>query len=256
MTGTDRSIPPGVLEIVVEAKDPIGNLGGWWMTSEEEELATVEAGLADWQLYFLARHGVLGDVDPDVVAAAAYVFPPDIVRRDWNAARERLTPEQAVDIYTTLCHQWGRENLSGFGGSERLVELAERVIDSVDVAGLPLFAGWRALPIPTDLPARLVHAMQLMREHRGSCHGVALVASQMAPLMAILTNQGGADNAVEYGWEPPFPPVTDKDRVLRSQVEELTDRIVATAYTVLDDAEGSELLSLLLAAAEWTRRAG
>jgi Helix-turn-helix family len=234
----------------VAAKAPIGDLGGSWMTGPEEEAATVAAGMDGWQLYFLARHGVLGDVDPDVVTAAAFFFPADVVRSEWLAAREVMTPGTAVERYLELCHAWGRTRLAGFPAAGRLADLAQRVVDGADVAGLPLFAGWRALPVPKDAPARCAHLMQLLREHRGSCHGVAVVASGMAPLMAVLANQGGEENAREYGWQPPFPTVTDADRALRHRVEEMTDDLVAPAYEGLDRDELAELLDLLLAAHE------
>ena len=82
-------------------------------------------------------------------------------------------------------------------------------------------------------PERCAHVCQVLREHRGACHGVALAALGMPPLTAILTNIGGEANALDYGWEPPFPEPTDADRALRVRVEELTDDLVAPAY---DDA--------------------
>ena len=132
----------------VAAQGKIGDLGGAWMSSEAEEAASIAAGLPDWQLYFLGRHGVLGDVDPDVVLAAAYVFPADYLRREWTKAREVMTPEDALYRYLAVCHPWGREQLTGFAGTNRLAELGQRVIDGADVVGLSLFAGWRAVPMP------------------------------------------------------------------------------------------------------------
>ena len=232
----------------VAAKAPVGDLGGNWMTGPEEEAATAAAGLDGWQLYFLGRHGVLGDVDPDVVTAAAFFFPADVVRAEWLAARRVMTPADALRSYLALCHDWGRRNLAGFVDADRLSDLGQRVVDTADVAGLPLFAGWRGLPAPVEAPQRLAHVMQLMREHRGACHGVAVVACGQQPLMAVLANQGGQTNAREYGWLPPYPDVTDADRRLREKVETLTDDLVAPAYQGLDRAERHELLELLAAA--------
>jgi hypothetical protein len=70
----------------------------------------------------------------------------------------------------------------------------------------------------------------------------------MPPLTAILTNIGGEANALDYGWEPPFPEPTDAERELRVRVEELTDDVAAPAYSALDDAEQAEMVSLLDAA--------
>ena len=46
------------------------------MTSDAEEQATLDAGLVGWELYFLARHGVLGVVDADVSPPPRTSFPP------------------------------------------------------------------------------------------------------------------------------------------------------------------------------------
>ncbi|HEX5017493.1 MAG TPA: hypothetical protein VFX15_07905 [Actinomycetes bacterium] len=237
----------------VEAKGYIGTLGGEWMSSDAEEEASEAAGLPGWQLYFLGRHGVLGDVDPDVILAAAYIFPADYLRQEWTAARKVMTPAEALSRYLEVCRGWGRERLAGFSDAGRLADLGQRVIDGADVIGLPLFAGWRAVPMPagTDEGAHLercAQVCQVLREHRGACHGVALAALQLSPLVAILCNpdgKAGEENASEYGWQPPFPEPTNNDRALRARVEELTDDLVAPAYEALSREEQSEFVALL-----------
>lgn len=163
-----------------------------------------------------------------------------------------MTPAEGLSRYLAVCHQWGRDRLVGFGDVDRLSELGLMVVDASGVVGLPLFAGWRAVPLPDAGPAsgadRCAQVMQVLREHRGACHGVALAALQLDPLVAILANQGGEENAIEYGWEPPFPEVTDAERALRTRVEELTDDLVAVAYDGLSVSEQTELVDLLQAA--------
>jgi hypothetical protein len=232
-------------DTAVRAKGPIGTLGGWWMGTPESDAATEAAGMAGWQLYFLGRHGVVGDADPDVITAVAYFFPPDVVRKDWEAARRVMTPHQAVQAYAEVLHQWGRDTLDGFAGARELIELSRRVVDHVDVAGLPLFAGWRALPEPAGLGACLAHCLQLLREHRGSCHGVGVRASGLAPLTAVLANEGGVVNAEDYGWRPPFPTVSDEDRSRWDRAEAVTDDLAAQGYGALDEAESRRFLELL-----------
>ncbi|MGB2838635.1 MAG: hypothetical protein WBC76_02290, partial [Actinomycetes bacterium] len=200
------------------------------------------------QLYFLGRHGVLGDVDADVVLAAAYVFPADHLRREWEGARRKMTAAEGLDRYLALCHAWGEDHLADFPGAGRLADLGQAVIDASDVVALPLFAGWRAVPVPASAGARCAHVCQVLREHRGACHGVALAALQLDPLLAILTNLGGEANAIDYGWQPPFPAPTDSDRALRDRAEVLTDDLVAPAYAALGSSERTELLDLLQAA--------
>ena len=238
-------------DTAVAAKGPIGDLGGAWMSSELEEAASAAAGLDDWQLYFLGRHGVLGDVDADVVRSAAYVFPRERIAEQWDAARAVMTPHEATRRYVAVCHAWSRERLAGFAGADRLSELGLRVVERADIVAMPLLAGWRALEMPKGSDAsaeRCGQVCQLLREHRGACHGVALAALNLPPLTAILTNLGGEANAVEYGWRPPFPTPTAADRELRTRVEVLTDDIAAVAYESLSADEQAELLSLLNAA--------
>jgi hypothetical protein len=227
------------------AKGPVGNLGGQWMTQDAEEQLTTDLGLAGWQLYFIARHAPLGDVDPDVIAASAYFFPNAYLRTEWQAARLLYSPAEAFGHYLKLCHDWGRHELADFAEADRLSDLAARVIDAADVAGLPLFAGWRAVEVPSESGARLAHTMQVMREYHGAAHGVAVVSSGMTPLMAVLANRGGEDNALAYGWRPPFPVVTDGDRGQRADVEERTDDLAARAYEVLESTQRRELVDLL-----------
>ena len=251
-----RTSSPAAQAIVIRAKAPIGDLGGAWMSSAEEEAASAAAGLEGWQLYFLGRHGVLGDVDPDVVLAAACVFPADHLRREWMAARAVLTPSDALDRYVEVCHLWSERHLAGFDGAARLADLGQQLIDSADVVGLPLFAGWRAVPPPAGedevaAARRCGHVCHVLREHRGACHGAALAALQLDPLTAILANPDGDDpeaNATDYGWRRPFPVPTDADRALRAEVETLTDDLVARAYGELTASELDELVVLLEAA--------
>jgi hypothetical protein len=164
-----------------------------------------------------------------------------------------MTPHEARERYVAVCHTWAASHMAGFVGAARLADLGRRIIDAANVVGLPLFAGWRALPLPQGddddaVARRCVQVCQVLREHRGACHGVALAALQLDPLMAILANPDGGrgeENAIEYGWQPPFPTPTDADRDLRDRVEQLTDDLVAPAYDALTPAEQAEFVTLL-----------
>jgi hypothetical protein len=84
-----------------------------------------------------------------------------------------------------------------------------------------------------------------LREHRGATHGLAVVAAGLDPLTAILADSGGEENAIDYGWSPPFAVVTDLDRERRRHAEELTDALVTPAFEVLSATERAEFLILL-----------
>ena len=192
------------------------------------------------------RHGVLGDVDPDVILAAAFFFPADHLRREWGTARALMTPAEGLSRYLAVCHQWGRDRLAGFAEADRLSELGQKVIEASDVVGLPLFAGWRAVPLPAAGARPALSAAP--RSCRCCASTAAPVTASHSPRCGSIRwwrswpTKAGEENAREYGWEPPFPEVTDADRALRARVEELTDDLVAPAYDGLTPDEQAELV--------------
>jgi hypothetical protein len=70
------------------------------------------------------------------------------------------------------------ENLEPFAAA------AEKVVLAANPAGLALFAGLAAEPLPEDLPGRAMQLLAVLRELRGSTHLVAVVASGMSPKVA------------------------------------------------------------------------
>jgi hypothetical protein len=218
------------------------------MSGSEEEAAGRRHGFDGWELYFLGRHGVLGS-DPAAAAAAAYFFPVAHVRSNYERALAVLTPEQAVAEYLMVCHEWGRTHLADFVDVAALADLLEPVVDAAATAGCPLFAAWRTLDRPAEPPARCVHLTHLLREHRGGLYGLAVVASGLDPLTAILTAPGTREtseaHALEYGWAGPYPVVTDNDRERARRAEALSDDLASHAYAVLNDRERDDLVRLL-----------
>jgi hypothetical protein len=217
-------------------------LGGAFMISRYAKAAADEQGLHGvWTSYFAGRAGVLGDVDADVVTAALCFYPADVVRAGWEAARAVVQVRAAGLRYAQACHDWGRARLAGAEGLERLAELSLQVARQADVAGLPLFAAWRALPLPADPPARAAHGLHLLREHRGGLHAAAVLTGGLTPLQAILAGPGGQANAAFFGWTGPYEDATPYAE-LRAEVERRTQEAASRPYAVLDDAEVGELV--------------
>jgi hypothetical protein len=75
-------------------------------------------------------------------------------------------------------------------------------------------------------------------------HLVAVVASGLSPLQAVLSGPGGHGNASFFGWEEPFEDATGL-QLARSDAEALTDRLVSPTWDVLGHDERVELLTLL-----------
>lgn len=219
---------------------PVGKLGGTWMFDAKVNARGEELGLDTWAWYHCGRGGVLGQPDPSVVVAAFGFFPPALQTKAWNKGIAVMPAPQIANEYAKACAAWG---LDRFGdGSERLADLLTKALDSAEVIGLPLFAGWRAKlhAGPSEGPARLALALQAAREHRGGSHLVAVAAAGIAPLQAVMSGRYGATNAEFFGWPQPWPdPEVAKDAMVA--VEAVTDAMVAPAFATLTAEERAEL---------------
>lgn len=202
-------------------------------------------GLSGWAYHVAARAGALGDVRPETVAAAVGFIAPEAVIDGWEAAAKMIAP---VEVATWHLHElcaWGVEQLGGFPRLSRLLELSRRVAYAVDGAGLPLFAAWRSMPVPEAAPgAQAAVMLHLLHEHRVGVHVVAVRASGLTALEAIIAGPDGETGAVAFGWQPPYPP---PGPLLRRFMwaEAVADSIAGQAYAKLDLAERIELVGLL-----------
>ncbi len=225
---------------------PVAALGGGFMISRQAKEMNRDLGLRGRQGYVCGRGSVLGDVDADVVTSTFGFWPSDVIRAGWEGGRAVVSLEQAREAYTRACQDWGRMHYAALAEPDagRLAELLSWVVDSADVAGLPLFAGWRAVELPDDPRARVSQLLHVHREQRGGLHLLAVLASGLTPLQAVLAWVGGTGNATFYGWEEPFEDAS-MHVAARAAAETLTDRLIAPAYDVLSHDERRELLDLL-----------
>jgi len=232
-------------EVAAAVAGPIGRLGAAFMTDRATLAHGGELGYQGWPFYFGGRGGVLGDVDADVVHAAFAFFPSDAVRRGWESARAVDPAQRNAEAYATCCREWGRAHLTGVPSLEELCELLELAAGAVEPPGLPLFAGWRAMALPEDPPARAAQLLHVMREHRGGVHAIAVLASGMRPLEAVVSGPNGAEVAAFLGWEPPYPdPAPLAER--RAAAERATDVLAARGYALLGEDAGKRLARLVV----------
>ena len=225
------------------AAGPVGRLGGAWMFDAHTHAAGKALGLSGWSWYHCGRGGVLGDADPSVVVAAFGFFPPALQTKAWDRGRAVLPVREITDAYARACAEWGRRTFAEVPGAGRLADLLLRAADAVDPAGIPVFAGWRALApsVATDDPARLALALQVMREHRGGLHLVAVVAEGVPPLQAVLSGRYGPPNAEFFGWPQPWPD-PEAGRAAMAAAEARTDVLVRPAFAALSDTDRAELV--------------
>ena len=235
-------------EAVRGAAGPVGRLGGAWMFDAATQERGAGLGLKGWSWYHCGRGGVLGDTDAAVVVAAFGFFPPELQRKAWDRGRAVLPVTQIAGAYAEACADWGRRSFADVPTAGRLADLLFRAAEAVDVAGIPVFAGWRALAptVASDDPARLALALQVMREHRGGLHLVAVVAEGVAPLQAVVSGRYGPSNAEFFGWPQPWPdPEAGRDAMAAAEAR--TDELVRPAFAALSAQERAELVAGLRA---------
>lgn len=228
------------------ACEQIGVFGGAYYF----ELETLEIGeglgLDGLEFYFGGRGGVLGDVKSGVISSAFGYFNPEFVDQMWTAARKKVAPQEGARAYASACHALGRAKLSDLPGLDALCAALTQVNDAADGRGHFLYAAHAAEPLPADLPARTMQLLAVLREFRGSAHLLAVIASGLDPKIAHYLRR--PYDMELFGWDgEETVEVTDDQRARLQQADELTDRLVASAYGALDDAAASALLDGLAA---------
>jgi hypothetical protein len=232
-------------QAAANAKPGLATIVGAFAESPQTLRRARLLGLSGWAYHVSARAGALGEVRPETVAAAIGFIAPDAVADAWEAATKATEPLEVATWHLHELCRWGVDQLGGFPRLNRLVDLSKRVVAGVDGAALPLFAAWRAMPVADAAPgAEAAVQLHLLHEHHLGVHVVAVRASGLTPLQAIIAGPEGETGAVAFGWQPPYPAAGPLVRRLM-WAESIADAMAGQAYAQLDLAERVELLGLL-----------
>jgi hypothetical protein len=225
-----------------ETREAIVTLASKFMIDPVTFAEGNELGFEGMDFYVAGRGGVLGDAPAGVVAAAFVFFAPEVVEAAWERSRAVMSRAVAALAWADRCHIVAREQFPEDFEWSTLAALLGRVVEAAAVAGAPLFAGWRALPEPTDAPALALHRLNALRELRGALHGAAILTVGLAPVEAILVKTPAMIPV--FGWQeaPPDPAPFNERWVL---AEARTDRMFGRHLAVLDADERASLVELL-----------
>jgi hypothetical protein len=240
--------------------------------SEEPNEAMAALGFRGyWDGYFAGRSAPLGRVPAEVVDAAFYNFAPGEVARHVPKVWETTTPEAAHAARQQGCVAALvriLDDLVGTPGLSRAADLLTRAAVGAPVEGRVMYAALRALPIPEEPIARLWHAANMLREHRGDGHIVALMAEQVDRTEAhvLLALDTGIHPAETFGRIHHLPAsylasvmdglrsrglldaaghLTGTGRATKDRIEAMTDTLAEAPYAVLEPAELEELTASL-----------
>jgi hypothetical protein len=228
------------LAAATETASAVSSIGSHFMMDGGTYKRGAELGFAGLDFYVAGRGGVLGDVDADVVAAAFTFFEPDHIRTQWELGRAVMPAAKAADEFAACCHAWAEAHVPDDLDAGRLAELAGRVVAGARPACAPIFAAWRALPVPTSPKAAAVHQMNALRELRNGLHAASVVAAGLTPVDAVALRT--PHMAPLFGWSE--LPDTSEVGAPWEQAEAATNRAMAHAFEVLDEAERDELVEL------------
>jgi hypothetical protein len=228
------------IECTKAIQQAVNKLGSGFMMDGATFARAPELGLdPGLGFYVIGRFGAMGNARAEVVVSAAAFMSPGIANL-WNDAVGKADPLKAAELFYECAADWGRGKLAAVTGLDRLNELAAKVVDNASSIGAPLVAALRTMARAEDAAGRCVQLGFCMRELRMARHSVAVLADGMSSVEAILSGGGGEANAQMFGWQPPFPDVSDLS-ARRDAIEAHTDALHAVDLAVLTDAERAEL---------------
>jgi hypothetical protein len=240
--------------------------------SEEPNASMAALGLGNyWDGYFAGRSAPLGRVPAEVVDAAFYSFADGEVARHIPKVWDTTTPEAAHAAREQGCVAALRRilgDLVGTPGLARAADLLARASTSAPTEGRVMYAGLRALPMPEDPVARLWHAANMLREHRGDGHIVALMSegiggteSHVLSALAMGIHPAESFGRIHHLPEARLAAVmtglrdrglldasghlTDAGRATKGRIESLTDALAEAPYEGLEPRELDELVASL-----------
>lgn len=225
-----------------------------------------------WDGYFASRAAPLGRVPAEVVHAAFYNFAEGEAARHIPSAWETIPPEASLAArergsVASLRRILGAE-LADSPGLVRAADLTTKAATGAPTEGRVMYAGMRALAVPSDPVARLWHSATMLREHRGDGHIAALVGARIGGTQAHVLSalDMGIHPAESFGRIHHLPRkrlaavmdrlrerglidadghFTDAGRETKQRIETLTDELAAPPYDALTPAELDELMTEL-----------
>ena len=220
---------------------------GWMMSPATDRYGAEVLGLdRPRQFWIVGRAGVMGSCTAEVAAAAIAFHALDHVREAWDNLPPGRTHLEVAEHYLGRIAAWGDEALAAFdaGRMARLDELGRRIIAAASPSLGGLFAGWRAMPVPDGVGARVALTTHVLRELRGAAHLNAVLATGLSPLDAILASTNapprtGPEYAERMGFVGPFrDPAEVRDA--RREAEATTAKMLEPCFGVLSPAELAE----------------
>lgn len=227
-----------------EAGAAVSEAIGIFMLHPETFAGSIAAGYANPLAGYVAgRGGVLGEATGTTVASVFAIFEPATLAGLWEQGIAVRGAAGAAAVYWDQMAEFGRKYLTGATGLARIAEVGEKVITATLGVSLPLYAGWREMPLAEDAPASALQVMHVLRELRGDVHFNALSLSGISPVEAHMQRHD-ANYIRMFGWSEPFADGADKKHRY-AEVDEATNRRMTEIFEAALSGDEIEELSRL-----------
>jgi len=204
-----------------------------------------------WRGYFASRAAPLGAAGPELVTALFGGFAPTMVSRAvpqvWSVASPpQVQAARLAGATAALGRLLGEHRLPIVAAA---AELTGRCVRALALPGRPMAAAQAGLSRLDDPLAALWHDCTVLREHRGGGHLASVaIAGLVWPEPHLLQgDRVDAQQQQHRGWDD--QTWQDAAKRMRGsdlrEVEVLTDRLAAPAYSALDRAQRVELAQIL-----------
>lgn len=227
--------------------------------------------------YFASRSAALGAVGAETVAAAFYVFSPDLIRMSIPKAWTAASPETVLDTRLGIVDQALRRILGEEAVRSQSMEEAAGIARTAaeeaarHIHGRSLFAGHAGLPWPAEPHLVLWHAATLLREFRGDGHISVLLSDGLGPVEALVDHAAAEPHRFSFlrktrGWpqeawdaatdrlvrrglvetgEEGALSLTGEGQKLRADREARTDALSLPAFTSTSPDDCTRLIELI-----------
>jgi hypothetical protein len=233
----------------IDAMDTLINQLGAALYFDQNTLGhAADAGITDFfVLYAGGRAGVMGDVTAEQVGSAFGFFEPGLVATVWPMVLAAGRPSAIAPVLAAaMSHaaevRWDAE------ASGAVARLGTTVTDSVTALGMPLFAGWRAMPRPDTPQGTAAMVVHTLRELRGDIHVQSVAAAGMEPIEAEVATRRGSTGLEMHGWNGEFPDheaLADRFAAVEEQTSGRMQRIYAAALPEADLQEFAEAVAAI-----------
>lgn len=190
-----------------------------------------EHGVEDPFVLYGGRVVAMGLVTEEVAVATLGFLSPDLVAGAFRSLQAHPDPAGIADVFAGALGAAARDRWPD-APCATVVEAGRAIASAAPTLGLPLFAAWRARPLPDDPIGAAAITLMALRELRGDIHVQEVASAGLHPVEAEAVSGGDAGLQL-HGWPEPWPD-PEPLRPAMADVEAATSRRMQRCYSRIE----------------------